>query len=101
MEHESNKFADVEVKQAFEQARQAQKGRSLGGGQCAEASGPQCGDATQPYPHYRNLVDRLITYHNRQSVQLHALLRALPQEMSREAEQALYDLAKAALGDIR
>lgn len=59
------------------------------------------GCAVQSYGNSRRIIDRLIDYHNRQSVQLHALLRALPQDLSREAEAALYDLAKTALGSIR
>jgi hypothetical protein len=43
----------------------------------------------------------LINYHNRQSVWFSALERALPREMSPEAERGLYELAKAALGNIR
>lgn len=68
-----------------------------GAGQCDTA---QCASES-PYPHFRNVIDRLIDYHNRQSNNLHALLRALPQDMSRDSMQALYDLAKTQLGSIR
>ncbi len=63
--------------------------------------GGEASCASQVYGNYRTLIDRLIDYHNRQSTQLHALLRALPQDMSRDAEQALYDFAKTTLGNIR
>lgn len=63
--------------------------------QCAQ----EC--ASEAFSNPRHLIGRLIDYHNRQSVQLHALLRALPAEMNYEAERALYDLAKTALGSIR
>jgi len=43
-------------------------------------------------PNVRHLIDERIDYHNRMSTNLHALLRALPQEMSRDAENALSTL---------
>ncbi len=56
--------------------------------------------AESSYMNGRILIDRLIDHHNRQSVALHALLRGIPREMSCEAEQGLYELAKAALGKL-
>lgn len=63
------------------------KGNLLGG----------CGCAQEYRPNPRHTIDTIIERSNRVANQMHALLRALPQEMSREAESALQDLAAAYL----
>lgn len=71
----------------------------LGGGspdslkrRIADAEQSAC--AARPNP--RLLIEQRIEYHNRMSNQLWALLRALPQEMSRSAEEALAALVTEA-----
>jgi hypothetical protein len=63
--------------------------------QCNE----QC--AKEVYGDARRIIARLIDHHNRQANWLCALERALPRELTPEAERGLYELAKAALGNIR
>lgn len=46
----------------------------------------------KPRRNPRHLIGQEISYHNARSNELHALLRALPGEMSWEAEEALCNL---------
>ncbi len=92
---ESIRRQDQEYLKA-KQSTQAYSGEASG---ASQAPANDCSSIL--YGNARRLIDRLIDYHNRQSNQLHALLRALPQDMSRDAEQALYDFAKTTLGNIR
>lgn len=48
-----------------------------------------CANSLIYRPNPRVLIEERIQYHNEQANDLHALLRALPQEMSREAEDQL------------
>lgn len=53
----------------------------------------QCANTYRPNP--RALIEERIMFHNRAAQNLHDLLRGIPQEMSRGAEDALLDLLKA------
>ena len=90
-----------ETGSSFDKVYSEKTPKSLTFGTAFDSGGLRGQACESEYLNPRTIVDRLIDYHNRQSVQLHALLRALPAEMSREAERALYDLAKTALGSIR
>lgn len=66
------------------------KKRYVGG----DVAGQQC--ASETYTNPRRLIDQRIDFHNKMANRLHALLRALPAEMSPEAERGLVDILQAA-----
>ncbi len=72
----------------YEKAKYAVQ-QPLGG---TAGCGPSQGTASEYYANPRHLIDQEIEYHNRRANELHALLRALPQEMPVLAEKALLDL---------
>lgn len=79
------------IEQADRKARAIEGGKTEG-----YANGlngvSQAGQCCQARPNPRQLIEDRIQYHNRMANGLHALLRAMPQEMSYPADDALASL---------
>jgi hypothetical protein len=77
------------------------QGSNLGLGSSTYYPDNQCCEKSTTYANPRQLIDSLIDYHNQQSTNLCALRRALPAEMNRQAEEALYNLLADSLARVR